>query len=53
LVNLKNKNSSSECKILEIIPHDLVENHYEVIAFMCLRMLSNVATKNVATGGDE
>jgi len=38
---------------LEIIPHDLVENHNKVIAFVCLQMLFSVATKNVATGGDE
>jgi len=31
-----------------MIPHDLKGNHYEIITFMCLGMLSNVAMKKVA-----
>jgi hypothetical protein len=38
---------------LEIIPCNFDEKHYEIIAFVCLRMFSGVATKNVTTSGDE
>jgi hypothetical protein len=41
------KTQERKCRILKIIPHDLKGNHCEIITFMCLGMLSNVATKKV------
>ncbi len=32
----------NKCKVLEIIPYDLDKNCYEIIAFVCLWMLSSV-----------
>jgi hypothetical protein len=46
------KTQENKCKLLEIIPYDLDKNHCEIIAFVCLRMLFDVAMKNVTTGGD-
>jgi hypothetical protein len=42
-----------KCKVLEIIPHGLKGNHYEIIGFVCFRIFSSVATKNVAIGANE
>ncbi len=47
------KTKKIKCKVLEIIPNDLDRNCYEIIAFVCLWMLSNVPTTNVAISGDE
>jgi hypothetical protein len=42
-----------KCKVLEIIPYDLDENHCEIIASLCLWMLFDVAMRNVTTSGDD
>jgi hypothetical protein len=47
------KTQERKCKVLEIIPYDLNKNCCEIIAFVCLQMLFNVAMRNVAIGGDE
>jgi hypothetical protein len=43
----------NKCKVLEIIPHDLEGNCYEIITFVCFHMLSSVAKKNVTTSANE
>jgi hypothetical protein len=47
------ENARKKCKVLDIIPHGLEGNHCEIIAFVCLRMFSSVATKNIAIGANE
>jgi hypothetical protein len=43
----------NKCKVLEITPHDLKGNHYDIITYVCLCMLSDVAMKNVTTNANE
>ncbi len=43
----------NKCKVLEIIPHDLKGNHYEIITYVCFCMLFGVAMKNVTTSANE
>ncbi len=39
----------TKCKVLEIILKDLEGNHYEVMASMCLHMLTDVVIQNTRT----
>ncbi len=47
------KTQEKNCKVLEIILHNLEGNHNEIIVFVCLRMFFGVPTKNVATNANE